>query len=692
LAGETLGEVIRRLGRSGGLRGELVQTDAQLLDRFARRRDEPAFSALVARHGPMVLGLFRRLLPDPQDAEDAFQAAFLVLARKAATVGRRAPLGPWLYGVAWRVAVRLRGRAARRRQRERPGVDLDALPADDAAWSDAHGVVHEEVQRLPDAYRSAVVLCYLEGNTNEEAARVLRRPVGTVKSRLTRARELLRTRLTRRGLAVSAGAVGAVLAADATPAPAALADATVRAALPFAAGEAAAGGFVSTRAAALSRGVLRTMFFKKATIATVLVLALALVGGVGGLSYHAWAGQSGEGPAAKAADKAPPSDQPKDEKPKEDKDAIQGTWQVTAVEMGGKDVFGTDEFKKLATSKWTFTADKITSPDDGPLDKPSPYKIDPSKKPKELDIGNAGEPEHEKGKGMLAIYSLEGDVLKICVGLGTPDRPTELATREGGKTILITFKHEKADKDKPADKPKDDKEALQGVWKMDAVEAEGKGESDLPAEGVAYFKDLTWLVIRLSPSTRERLRPNGLPAISSNLTINGNGALIEPISSATFRPLTPFRFFYVSGGFDTLPAGLLTLENLTLNGGLAEGGDGGAGLGDGGGAAGLGGAIFSQRTLDLVSVPLTDNQAQGGDGGAAVTLADTFPVNSGGGGGGLGGAGGAAAPVQGGDNFGGGGGGGGFVTAGNDGGGSGGSGGNGVQGSERNGSNTLTID
>ncbi len=106
MAGETLGEVIRRLSRFGGLQGDLAQTDAQLLDRFARRREEPAFAALLARHGPMVLGLCHRLLHDPRDAEDAFQAAFLILARKAGVIRRQSLLGAWLYGVAyaWRCA------------------------------------------------------------------------------------------------------------------------------------------------------------------------------------------------------------------------------------------------------------------------------------------------------------------------------------------------------------------------------------------------------------------------------------------------------------------------------------------------------------------------------------------------------------------------------------------------------------
>ncbi len=392
----------------------------------------------------MVLGLCRRLLPDAGDAEDAFQAAFLILARKAAAIQRQTLLGPWLYGVAWRVAVRLRNRTIRRSQRERAGVDLDALPADDASWSDARRVVHEEVQRLPDVYRSAIILCCLEGKTNEEAARLLRRPVGTVKSRLTRARELLRTRLTRRGMAVSVGALGTVLAANAAPASAALVDATIRAALPFAFSGVAAGGVASARAVALSQGVLRTMMLKKMTFTAALVLAVALLGGGGDLAYRAWAAAPGDVPkvVAPTTDKpaaaaAPKDDAPKD-KPRADADAakIQGTWVAIWVETGGKPA-PSDTIKNLSL---LITADKIAF-NPGGENRQSTYKLDPTKTPKMIELTPQDGPT--KGKTLRGLYELDGDRLKLCVQNGEGEEPKEFATKPGTSVRLLVLRRKK---------------------------------------------------------------------------------------------------------------------------------------------------------------------------------------------------------------------------------------------------------
>src|SRR5262245_50327437 len=195
-----LGAVLRQLRRMAASRGGGGHTDALLLEGFLRRREEDAFTALVRRHGPMVLSVCRQVLRDRHDAEDAFQATFLVLVRRAGSIHQPERLGNWLYGVAYRVAARARAVAARRHQRERDGVDLQApAPAGDAGGNDLRPILHEELDRLPEKYRVPVVLCYLEGLTNEEAARQLAWPVGTVKGRLARARDVLRGRLARRG-------------------------------------------------------------------------------------------------------------------------------------------------------------------------------------------------------------------------------------------------------------------------------------------------------------------------------------------------------------------------------------------------------------------------------------------------------------------------------------------------------------
>ena len=184
-----------------------------MLERFLNADEidsEQAFTALVERHGPMVLGVCRHVLGQHHDAEDAFQATFLVLARKGASIRNRRVLAGWLHEVAHRIAVKARAGAVRRRTIERQGLAMSppAFEQDNqdeaAAWGELRPVLHAEVERLPERYRLPVVLSYLEGKTNEEVAALLRWPVGTVKGRLSRARDLLRSRLARRGMALSA--------------------------------------------------------------------------------------------------------------------------------------------------------------------------------------------------------------------------------------------------------------------------------------------------------------------------------------------------------------------------------------------------------------------------------------------------------------------------------------------------------
>jgi RNA polymerase sigma factor (sigma-70 family) len=222
-------------------------TDEELLELFFNRKGdaaESAFRTLVARHGPMVLGVCRHILNQQQDAEDAFQATFLVLARKGRSIRSRNVLGRWLYEVAYRIALRAKTQAVRRRVHERQAVEMSPLACEsELAWNELRPVLHEEVNRLPEKYRTPVVLCYFEGKTNEEVAQLLDWPVGTVKGRLARARDLLRSRLMRRGLALSAGFLMTALSENrvfAEIVPSRLIDATVRSGMLVAAGEAAA--------------------------------------------------------------------------------------------------------------------------------------------------------------------------------------------------------------------------------------------------------------------------------------------------------------------------------------------------------------------------------------------------------------------------------------------------------------------
>jgi RNA polymerase sigma factor (sigma-70 family) len=280
MASQALADFLKRLRGGCAARGLGERTDEQLLERFVVCQDESAFEAVVQRHGPMVLGVCRHLLADAHDVEDAFQATFLVLVSKAPSIRTRTLLANWLYRVAYRVALRARVNAARRRVRHTQGVEMSAAEPDaEGIEPELRPILYEELNRLPDKYRVPIVLCYLQGKTNEEAARHLAWPVGTVKGRLTRARELLRSRLTRRGLALSAGTLTAVLSPMAAQAvvPSALLESTIRAALLVAAGHAAA-GIVSVHAAALSRGVLQTMFRTRLTIACAVLLGVGVIG------------------------------------------------------------------------------------------------------------------------------------------------------------------------------------------------------------------------------------------------------------------------------------------------------------------------------------------------------------------------------------------------------------------------------
>jgi RNA polymerase sigma factor (sigma-70 family) len=266
--------LLQHLHRRAGP-GAAGPDDAELLDRFVRGGDKAAFELLVWRHGTMVHNVCRRVLRDAHAAEDAFQATFLVLARKAPSIGRRQALAGWLYRVAYRVALRARSRPAPRPSSELP--EPPAPPCDDVLWRDLRPVLDEEVIRLPEKYRLAVVLCYLSGLTTAEAARRLGVPRGTVLSRLAWARQRLRARLSLRGVAPAAGLLGALLASEA--APAAVVSAAARAALALAAGQPAA---AAAAAVTLMEGVLRDMVLNKVRNGLLVVLGLVAVGlGVG---------------------------------------------------------------------------------------------------------------------------------------------------------------------------------------------------------------------------------------------------------------------------------------------------------------------------------------------------------------------------------------------------------------------------
>ena len=279
MASENHGAVARGIERIFN-QGSLVGlTEAQLLRRFATG-DEGAFESLVKRLGPMVLGVCRRLLYDPRDVEDAFQATFLVLLRRAGSLRDAESLGPWLHGVASRVAARVRSRSARRPAGESKAARLEAVwPVSDLERGELRAVIDEEIRRLPEKYRRPVVLCYLEGRSHEEVARRLRCSAGSVRGRLDRARQNLRDRLIRRGVAPAAGlaalASGGEAVSAAVPAP--LAAGTV-ATLARAATATAVSGAAPTAAFGLAEYVFRGMIVAKVQRAAWLVVGAFMLG------------------------------------------------------------------------------------------------------------------------------------------------------------------------------------------------------------------------------------------------------------------------------------------------------------------------------------------------------------------------------------------------------------------------------
>jgi RNA polymerase sigma factor (sigma-70 family) len=287
-------------------------TDAELLDRYSTHRDEAAFEALVWRYGPLVLGVGRRMMRHEQDMEDVFQATFLTLVRKAGSIAKRESLGSWLHKVAYRIALRARAASKRQGLQQQNRVETTAAePFAEPCHDDLRAVLDEEVNNLPARYRAPFVLCYLEGKTNAEAARQLGCAMGTIASRLSRARERLRKRLSQRGVALPSATVTGVLLENVSSAavPAALVQTTLHSALAFGVGTTAA-GLVPAHITAWSEGVIRAMFMTKVKLTASALLALGLVGtGLGIVSERLAATDDPVRPARNFAAAAPAAEQ-----------------------------------------------------------------------------------------------------------------------------------------------------------------------------------------------------------------------------------------------------------------------------------------------------------------------------------------------------------------------------------------------
>jgi RNA polymerase sigma factor (sigma-70 family) len=271
--------------RNIALRQEAAgMTDRQLLEGFIAARDEIAFAILVRRYAPLVWNVCRRVLTNHHDAEDAFQATFLVLVRKAASIANRDLLANWLYGVAHRTALKAKAATGKRQSREKQVAEMpEPTAVHDDLWSKMLPVLDQELSCLPDKYRACIVLCDLQGKTRKDVARLLRVPEGTVGSRLARARAMLAKRLRRHGLAVSGGTLAAVVSGNAESAcvPVTVVWSTIKAATVLAAGQTVA-GVISTQVAGLTEAVVRAMFMSNMKIAMGAMLVAVSVTALGG--------------------------------------------------------------------------------------------------------------------------------------------------------------------------------------------------------------------------------------------------------------------------------------------------------------------------------------------------------------------------------------------------------------------------
>jgi RNA polymerase sigma factor (sigma-70 family) len=387
--------VIRHLRRAVLMQDGADRMDGELLASFIDEKDEAAFEALVRRHGPMVLSVCHRIVRNHHDAEDAFQATFLVLARKASSIRPRAMVANWLHGVACRTAMKAKTMTAKRRVRE---TNVTQMPESEAApqdqWHDLQPVIDQELSGLPENYRLPIILCDLEGKSIKDATQQLGWPQGTLAGRLARARKLLAKRLTQRGVVLSGGALAVVLAEKAASASVslALAVSTTMAAVAVAAGQAAAPSLVSAKVAILMEGVIKGMLLTKLKTVAVVLLALCVVAFGGGLLQH----QRATGQQSNA--------QKEDAKPKDRKS------DVSTPDNGKKNDFRVEVVP--GTQAQRYSASFQEGKAEQKVEQPPSHKADPAKN--KAEAPNQGEPAKVVEVEYTQPYSLPSgeEVLK----------------------------------------------------------------------------------------------------------------------------------------------------------------------------------------------------------------------------------------------------------------------------------------
>jgi RNA polymerase sigma-70 factor (ECF subfamily) len=395
-------------------------SDGQLLEIFVARRDESAFREIVRRHGPMVLGVCRRIVGDQHDADDAFQATFFVLARKADDIRPRDMVGNFLYGVAYRTALKARSLRTRRNAVERQVEHMPQLTAPPPeAWLELQPLLDQELNKLPDVYRTPIVLCDLEGRSRKEAAAQLAVPEGTLSSRLARGRQLLARRLGKRGMTLSATALAAVLAAatPATAVPPLLAASTVKTSVMLASGVATA---IPASVAAIMQGALKSMLVSKVT--TIASLIVASLFGMVALEHRD--ASPAVSPPAQAAIAAA-----------SDEEQLEGSWDVVSLEADGKPVALPPELKEQALTFQNGTMrTRLCQPDEGGQVTEATFTLGGSRLPKTIDIHFEGDQKS------LGIYELEHNVLRICLAPASKGRPSVFKTSTDGADVLLILK------------------------------------------------------------------------------------------------------------------------------------------------------------------------------------------------------------------------------------------------------------
>lgn len=455
MARHFLTNVVLQLRATASVQQELELTDGELLERYLHGRDDDAFEALVERHGPMVLAVCRRVVGNLQDAEDAFQATFLVLVRKAASIRPRNKVGNWLHGVAYRAGLKARTLSNRQKERERQMKKVpEATTIETGLWEDLIPLLDQEINALPEKFRLPIVLCDLEGKSRKEAARHLNWPEGTVAGRLAQARTMLAKRLVKRGLPISGGVLAALFAQKAAEAavPAALSISTVKAAS-FAL--LATGGAATGKVAAIADGVLKTMLISKLKASVLVVLAMAMLVLGGTFLAQVVAESTNE---QQRADRLP-----------NEKDAnrnpsrLEGTWRRVSVELHGNKNVRYKNYEPFVIIE----AGKLTTTDFlDQIERTGDIKIDSKQSAIDWLITDGPGKRTE----LLLSYELDGDTLRLAWDESTGTRPKEMTTRSDSTYAIFTYHRE------PPPKPTG-AQTLEGAWNVVAHQTLGKAAS-----------------------------------------------------------------------------------------------------------------------------------------------------------------------------------------------------------------------